>query len=224
LSPFRPEAGLPVDIRLDDIAAAHLDGGLASEALCGAVQRGDPPIRHLLQVDVERRSVELDNIDVNLDQIAGPPLSTMGKGHGEGCLLGVMCIGDRVDDGHWSGQCEFEPASGHGRHFCLLTIVAGAQGHSPGEIHTLNLFEKPVDEVLPRLLAICHDVNPAIFPALSAPAKSLPLASKGCVPSNGQDTHNVRGLANEPGFGKLAVIVVSSMSGFPRSTLAIGGS
>jgi hypothetical protein len=169
----------------------------------------------------------------------------MGKGHGEGCLLGVMCIGDRVDDGHWSGQCEFEPApgistsdfghksvyaalapqwSGHGRHFCLLTIVAGAQGHSPGEIHTLNLFEKPVDEVLPRLLAICHDVNPAIFPALSAPAKSLPLASKGCVPSNGQDTHNVRGLANEPSFGKLAVIVVSSMSGFPRSTLAIGGS
>jgi hypothetical protein len=53
--------------------------------------------------------------------------------------------------------------SGHGRHFCLVTVIADSHGHAPGKIHPLDLFEKAVNEVLPRLLAIGHDVDPGVF-------------------------------------------------------------
>src|SRR5712691_4831751 len=62
-APFAAEARLPVDIGLDAIAVADVDRGGAGEALDRAMQRRDAPILDLVHVDVERRLVELDDVD-----------------------------------------------------------------------------------------------------------------------------------------------------------------
>src|SRR5260370_3280148 len=95
-----------------------------------------------------------------------------------------MGIGDRVDDGHWSRQGEFEPASrmgagdfrletvdvtltpqrsGDGRHFRVVAIVADARCDPQGKIDTHDVFEKAVHEVLTSLLAIGDNIDPGIL-------------------------------------------------------------
>src|SRR5271165_1115956 len=53
--------------------------------------------------------------------------------------------------------------SGDSRHFRVVTIVADTHRHPPGEIDSLYLLEKAVHEVLTRLLAVGHDINPGVF-------------------------------------------------------------
>src|ERR1044071_2104828 len=62
LPPFAAERRLPVDIGLDAVAVANVNGGGAGEALDRAVQRVDAPLLDLPQIDVERRLVELNDI------------------------------------------------------------------------------------------------------------------------------------------------------------------
>jgi len=45
----------------------------------------------------------------------------------------------------------------------LIAVVANAHRDPPGEIDTLDVFEEAVHEVLARLLAVRHDVNPGVF-------------------------------------------------------------
>src|SRR5947208_6821460 len=71
LPPFGAEARLPIDIRLDAVAVADVDRGLAGEALGGAVQRVDAPGDDVVQIDVEGWFVELDYIDPERRQLAG---------------------------------------------------------------------------------------------------------------------------------------------------------
>src|SRR5271155_3049913 len=71
----------------------------------------------------------------------------------------------------FAGDCRFEamdasPApkwSADGRHLCLVAVVANAHRDAAGEIDAFDLLEKPVDEMLPRLLAVGHDVDPGIL-------------------------------------------------------------
>src|SRR5712671_968929 len=95
-----------------------------------------------------------------------------------------MGIGDRVDDGHWSGWGEFEPTprmgagnfgletvdalfaakrSCDGRNLRVVAIVADAHCDPTAEIDTLEVFEKAVHEVLTRLLAVGDNIDPGIL-------------------------------------------------------------
>ena len=80
-----------------------MDGGFAEETVGGTVQRRDPPLRHFLHVDVEGGFVELDHIDADVSQLVGLVVEQCGKRHGQGGLVAVVGIGNRVDDGHRSG-------------------------------------------------------------------------------------------------------------------------
>ena len=52
---------------------------------------------------------------------------------------------------------------GDGRHQRFIAVVADAHRHPPAKIDPLDAFEKTVDEVLARLLAIRHDVDTGVF-------------------------------------------------------------
>ena len=152
-----------------------------SAARCSAAI---PHSAHRLGVDVEGGLVELDHIDADRRQFAGLFVEQPGEGHRQRNLVAVMGVGDRVDDRHRPGQGEFQPPlgvrasdcglegvdapgaperSGDGRHFGLVAVVADAHRDSPGEIDTLDVFEKTVHEVLTRLLAVGNDVDPGVF-------------------------------------------------------------
>ena len=63
LSPLRTQRFFPVGIRLDAVAVADMHRRLALQPFGGSFQRGDPPVVHLIEEDVEGRLIELNNID-----------------------------------------------------------------------------------------------------------------------------------------------------------------
>ena len=75
LPPLAAERRLPVEVRLDAVAVADVDGGGAGEAFGRAVQRLDAPVLHLVHVDVEGRLVELDDVDAVRLAAPAPPRS-----------------------------------------------------------------------------------------------------------------------------------------------------
>jgi len=95
-----------------------------------------------------------------------------------------MGVGNRVDDGHWAGQGEFELSFGvgarqaslprmdtraqpqfanHGRAHRLVAVVANAHFDPSVEIDAVDRFEKAVNEMLPRLLAVADDVDAGVL-------------------------------------------------------------
>ena len=68
---------------------------------------------------------------------------------------------------------------------------------------------------------ICHEIRQSREPVIINLVTRL--ASTSASPSNCQGAHNIRGLANHAGFGKLPAIVVSSISYLLSSTHVIGG-
>ena len=80
------------------------------------------------------------------------------------------------------------------------------------EIDALDLLEKPVDEMLPRLLAIGDDVDARHPPAASAISSvASRLASASASPSTRHGAQSICGSASQDGFGRLPAIVVSSI-------------
>src|SRR5271169_1753662 len=71
----------------------------------------------------------------------------------------------------FAGDCRLEAMDaslppqrpGDGRHLRLVSVVANAHRDAAGEIDAFDVFEKPVHEMLPRLLAIGHDVDPGVL-------------------------------------------------------------
>src|SRR3954464_5122157 len=197
LPPFGAEARLPIDIRLDAVAVADVDGSLAGEALGGAMQRVDAPGDDLVQIDVEGWLVELDYIDPDRCHLAGLLVQQLGKSQRQRDPVAVMLVGDRIDDRHRPGQGEFEPPlrmdagdqrfrrmhaappperAGDGRHRRLVAVVADAHPHPLLEIDAFDPFEKAVHEMLPRLLAVADDVDPAILLELEGEQGRVALA------------------------------------------------
>jgi len=95
-----------------------------------------------------------------------------------------MSVGDGVDDGHRSGQGEFQfltrvstcqprfagmhartqaQRTNHRRTHRLVAVVTDAHFDVFIEIDALNRFEKAMHEVLARLFAVADDVDSGIF-------------------------------------------------------------
>ena len=53
--------------------------------------------------------------------------------------------------------------AGDRRHHRLIAVVANAHRDAPSEVDAVDVFEKAVDEMLPRLLAVGDDVDAGIF-------------------------------------------------------------
>ena len=54
-------------------------------------------------------------------------------------------------------------STGDGRHVGFVAVVADADAHAAGEIDTLDPGQKPVHEMLTRLLAVGDDVDAGIL-------------------------------------------------------------
>ena len=182
----RPRRGLPVDVGLDPVAVADVDGRLAPDALDRPLERRDPPGLDVGQVgvDVERRLVELDRVDSERRQL--PRLGVEGGRHvqGEPRPVSVVRVGHRVDDGHRPGQRPLQPArrarprergllgvdgrrAANGahdrRHLGDVAVPADADASAAGGVDALETLGEAVHEVTPRLLAVRHDVDPRLL-------------------------------------------------------------
>ena len=133
------ERRLPVDVGLDAVAVADVHRGLARQPLGGALERGHAPLGGLGHVDVERRLVELDDVDAVGLERARFLVEQLGEGERHldaACLaLAVVAVGDGVDDRHRPGQGELELPVGVGAGEARLGRVdpaaAGAAGRPP---------------------------------------------------------------------------------------------
>ncbi len=161
-----------------------MHGGDAGEPFHGAVQGGDTPFRHLVHEDIERRLVELDHVDAVGGERARLLVQQAGERHRKLDLVAVMAVGDRIKNGHRTRQREFQPAFGvgagepglgrmhatfelhrsyHGRYHGFVAVLTDAHFDPPSEVDAVDLFEKSVDEMLTRLLAVGHDVDARVL-------------------------------------------------------------
>ena len=180
MPPFVAERVLPVDIGLDAVAVADVNRGRAGEAFDCLVQRLDAPFLHFRHVNVERRLIELHDVDTVRLERARFLVQQPGEGKRHLHAIAIIGVGNRVDDGHRAGQGELElvlcvargvprlglvyaalepQRAGHRRHHRLIAIVADAHLDLAGEIDALDLFEEAVHEMLPRHFAIGDDVD-----------------------------------------------------------------
>jgi hypothetical protein len=188
LAPFVAQGALPVGIGLDAVAVADVHRRRAGQALRRALERLHAPVGGILHVDIEGGLVELD--DVHAIGLKRQGLLVEQLGEGEGHLdpsfgiTAVEAVRHGVDDGHRAGQGELQlllrvrtrqlclegmhaalQAQGrhHLRHHRVVAVVADAHLHLVLEVDALDLLEKAVHEVLPRLLAVAHDVQACVF-------------------------------------------------------------
>jgi len=112
LPPFGAECRLPVHIRLDAVAVADMDGGLAFQARACAMQSLDAPLADFRHVNVEGRLIELDHIDAIGFERAQLPGSANRRRRKPFHPVAVVVVGDRIDDRHRAGQGEFQLALG----------------------------------------------------------------------------------------------------------------
>ena len=110
LPPFGAERLLPLQVGLDAVAVADVDGGRAFQAARGALQRGDAPLLHVVHEDVEGRLVELDHVDAGGFEFQRLLVEDLGEGHRHVGAAAEMPVGERVADRHRAGQGEFQLA------------------------------------------------------------------------------------------------------------------
>ena len=265
LPPFRAQRVLPVDIGLDAIAVADVHCSAAFEPFDGAVQRIDAPALHVVHVDVEGRLVELDHVHALGFQRQRLLVEQLGEGHRQLDFVTVVRVGDGVDDGHGAGHGDLESATrvgprharlglvnapaqpqlpDHHRHHRVVAVVADAHLDLVLEVDALDRLEKAVDEVLPRLLAVAHHVDPGVFlrldPEQSRIALALGQVVSGELPLRPQlvglgEPGRLRQAAGDGGFehvggvpGRVtkgaAAPSRDAVSGHPRNTLRLGPS
>ena len=149
----------------------------------GALERGNAPVAHLVEVDVERRLVELDHVDACGLDLARLGVEDLGEGACELLAAAIVGVEQRVDHRHRAGQRELDAAvggaaqergildehgvpardgPGHHRH---LRVVAVADAHGPavGEVDAVELL----DEVVTKWRRVC---SPSV--TMSMPARS----------------------------------------------------
>jgi hypothetical protein len=107
-----------------------------------------------------------------------------------------MPVGDRVDDRHRPRQGEFERMQGvrpgeprfhrvdaaappqrpgNGRTIGLVAVVTDAHPDFVGEVDAVEVFEKAVDKMLPRLFAVADDVDAGILLELESEDRRVAL-------------------------------------------------
>ncbi len=150
---------------------------------CG-VQGVDPPLADLVHIDVERRLIELDDIDPVRRKPARLLVEELGEGKRHLDPVAVVLVGDGVDDGHRAGQGELElvlgvgagvarfrrmdaglqaQRAGDGWHHRFVAILADPHLDLAGEIDPFDALQKAVHEMLARLLAVGDDVDTCVF-------------------------------------------------------------
>ena len=112
LAPFVAEGLLPGDVGLDAVAVADVHRGLAREAPARALERGDAPVAHLVEVDVEGGLVELDHVHAQRGQLTRFLVQDLGERHGELLARAVMLVVERVHHRHRPGQRELDRVLG----------------------------------------------------------------------------------------------------------------
>ncbi len=238
LAPFLAERFLPLDVGLDAVAVADVHGRLAFEARDCGLQRRHAPFHDLAHEDVERRLVELDDVDAERLELARFFVQSARESHRHVGAPAIMAVRDRVADRHRAGQREFQLAfrmlardrgfvamhatlalhrRGHGRHFDRVAIVADAHRRLLVPVDALDLFEKPVHEMDARLFAVADDVDAVIFLQLQPQQRGVALETRSSAPSARQAPHSFSGSASQAGFGRLPAMVVGNFMALPRS-------
>ena len=111
-------------------------------------------------------------------------VQAIGEGQSHLHAVAVMAVGDGVGDGHRAGQGEFQLApgmrtcglrlhrvhaalqlqgSGHHRHHRLVAVVANSHLDLVRKVDAVDPFQKSMNEMLTRLLAVADDVDAAIL-------------------------------------------------------------
>src|SRR6202521_3060453 len=179
LPPLRAEGGFPVDIGFDAVAVTDMDRGTAFEPLGGTLEGGDAPGPHFVEIDVERRLIELDHVDPSGLDGTRLFIEDFRKSPGELFPASGVVVVKGVDHGHRSRQGEFHPAPGlaaqemgvvdidwmrsrdgsdDDRDIGIVT-VANADAFLVLEIDTLEVLDQGGDEVPAGLLAVGDNVD-----------------------------------------------------------------
>ena len=156
-----------------------------------------PQVVDLVHVDVERRLVELDHVDAVGFERARLGVEQVGEGERHLHAVAVVAVGDGVDDGHRPGHGDLQLArrvgagvarlgavhaalepqrADHGRHHRLVAVVADAHLDLVREVDAVDEFEKAVDEMLARLLAVGDHVDAGVLLQLERQQRGVELA------------------------------------------------
>ena len=101
--------------------------------------------------------------------------------------------------------------TGHGRHHRLVAVVADAHLDLARKVDAVDLFEKAVHEMLPRLFAVGDDVDAGVFLQLDRLRGGVELAVlQAAAPESFHGAHSLLGSASQAGFGRLPAIVVGN--------------
>jgi hypothetical protein len=175
---------LPIEVRLNPVAIADVDSRLARHIANARVEGVDTPLVDLLEEHIKRGFVELNDIDPERAEIENLVVDDVGKGKREIATRTVVAIEERIHDRHWSRYCNLERTIGHaageanlaGVHaggaanrrndtwaIGFIAIAADSAPHLLGEIDAFDAGDESMDEVLPRLFAVGHDVDPGVL-------------------------------------------------------------
>ena len=186
------------------------------------MQRLDAPGPDLVHVDIERRLIELDDVDAVGFERAGLGIEQVGEGERHLHPVAVVPVGDGVDDGHRPGHGDLELAlgvgagvprlrsvhaalelerAGDGRHHRLVAVVADAHLDLVGEVDAVDEFQEAVHEMLARLLAVGDDVDAGVLLQLHRQQGGVELAAARSAPASRHCGHSLSGSASQDGFG-----------------------
>ena len=158
-----------------------------------------PQVVDLVHVDVERRLIELDHVDAVALERARLGVEQVGERERHLDAVAVVLVGDGVDDRHRAGHGDLELArgvrarvarlgavhaafqpqrAGDGRHHRFVAVVADAHLDLVREVDAVDEFEKAVDEMLARLLAVGDHVDAGVLLQLERQQRGVELAGR----------------------------------------------
>ena len=156
-----------------------MHGRFAAKSLHRPLQRCHAPIAHFLEIDVERRLVELDDIDACRLDRERLFIENLRKDPGQLLPASIMVVVERVDHRHRSRQGVFGFALGHAaqelrvldidrmtashrahdhRHIGVVT-VANPHCLAVLEIHAVEVLDEGRHEMTTCLLTIADDID-----------------------------------------------------------------
>jgi oxamate amidohydrolase len=157
-----------------------VNGRLTGEPGGGLVQGLEAPGGHVVHVDVEGRLIELNDVHSGRREIARLLVEGARERHGQGRPIPIMLVSQRVHDRHGAGKRELQAPirvsagpphlvqmhgtaptdrTRHRGHFGPVTVGADPDRDAPVEIDPFDVFQEPVNEVLPRLFPVRDDID-----------------------------------------------------------------
>ncbi len=201
-----------------------MNGRLAGQAFRCSLEGFDAVVPHLIKKDIERRFVELNDIDAGCRDLARFRVQNPGERSGEFWTAVVIIIVEGIHHGHGAGQSEFRlPLGlrtqetsvfdidrflafyrpGNNRY---LGVVPVANTHGAGllEIYPGKALNKGGDKMPAGLFAVTHDVDPGHFLVAQYQADSVFLAFLQKCPFQAPGRPEFQRLRQPGGFGQAA--------------------